>query len=95
MRGGGRQLASGAVAGLVVGGGDEVPDRQRWSPGWSSYAARSMLADEAYAVAALHIPWGNRGSGIARSPVDAAAVTQVGASRCEATCVARRHSIRA
>jgi hypothetical protein len=33
MRGGGRQLASRAVVGLVVGGGDDVPDRQEVVPG--------------------------------------------------------------
>jgi hypothetical protein len=44
-----------------------------------------VLADEAYAVAALRIPWGNRGSVIVCSPVGAAAVSLAGASHCEAT----------
>jgi hypothetical protein len=43
----------------------------------------------------LRIPWGNRGSGTARSSVGAAAVSLAGASRCEATRAARRRSIRA
>jgi hypothetical protein len=54
-----------------------------------------VLADEVYAVAALRIPWGNRGSGTTRSPVGATVVALVGASHCDATCAARRHSIRA
>jgi hypothetical protein len=29
-----------------------------WWPGRSSYAATSVLADEAYALSALRIPWG-------------------------------------
>jgi hypothetical protein len=95
MRGGGRQLASGAVVGLIVGGGDEVPDHRRRWPGRSSYAATSVLADEAYAIAALRMPWGNHGSGTARSPTGAVAVSPAGASRCEATHTARRCSIRA
>jgi hypothetical protein len=92
-RGGGRQLASGAVVGLVVGGGNEVPDRQKVVAGKVLVRRPSVLADEAYSVAALRIPWGNRGSGIARSPVGAAAVSLAGASRCEATRAARRRSI--
>jgi hypothetical protein len=54
-----------------------------------------VLADEAYAVAALRILWGNRGSGTARSSVGAAAISLAGASCCEATRAARRRSIRA
>jgi hypothetical protein len=54
-----------------------------------------LLADEAYAVAALRIPWGNGGSGIVRSPAGAVAVSVAGASRCEAMRAARCHSIRA
>jgi hypothetical protein len=54
-----------------------------------------VLADEAYAVAALRIPWGNRGSGAAHSPVGAIAVSLMGVSRCEVTRAARRHSIHA
>jgi hypothetical protein len=95
MRGGGWQLASGAMVGLVVGGSDEVPDRQEVVPGRSSYVAMPVLADEAYVVATLCIPWGNRGFGITRSPVGAIAVSLAGASRCEATRAARCHSIRA
>jgi predicted branched-subunit amino acid permease len=68
---------------------------RRWWPGRSSYAATSVLADEAYAVAALRIPRGNRGSGTARSSVGVVAVSLVGASRCEATRAARCRSIRA
>jgi hypothetical protein len=54
-----------------------------------------VLADEAYAIAALRIPWESRGSEIVRCPVGAAAVSLAGASRCEATRAARRRSIRA
>jgi hypothetical protein len=52
-----------------------------------------VLADEAYAVAVLRIPWGNRGSGIACSPAGAVPVSLTGVSRCEATRAAQRHSI--
>jgi hypothetical protein len=48
-----------------------------------------------YTVAALRIPWGNRGSGTAHSLADAVAISLTGTSRCEATRVARCHSIRA
>jgi hypothetical protein len=68
---------------------------KRWWPGRSSYAATSVLADEAYAIAVLRIPWGNRGSGIAHPSVGAAAVSLVGVSCCEVTLAARRRSIRA
>jgi hypothetical protein len=53
-----------------------------------------VLADEAYAIAALRMPWGNRGSGTARSPTGAV-VSPAGASHCEATRAAQRRSIRA
>jgi hypothetical protein len=68
---------------------------RRWWPGRSSYDATSVLADEAYAVAVLCIPWGNRGSGIVCSLAGAVAVSLMGVSRCEATRAARRRSIRA
>jgi hypothetical protein len=61
---------------------------RRWWPGRSSYAATSVLADEAYAVVALRIPWGNRGSKTARSPAGAGAVSLTGVLRCEETRVA-------
>jgi hypothetical protein len=67
----------------------------RWWSGRSSYAAVSVLADKAYTVVALRIPWGNRGSGTARSSVGVAAVSLADASRCEATRAARRRSIHA
>jgi hypothetical protein len=41
---------------------------RRWGAGCPSRTATSGLADEAYAIAALHMPWGNCGSGTARSP---------------------------
>jgi hypothetical protein len=66
---------------------------RRWWPGRSSYAATSVLEDEAYAVAALHMPWVNRGSGTACSPVSAVVVALMGVSRCEATRTTRRRSI--
>jgi hypothetical protein len=68
---------------------------RRWWPGRSSYAATLMLADEAYAIAALRMPMGNRGSGTAHSPAGAVAVSPAGTSRCEATCAAQRRSTRA
>jgi hypothetical protein len=67
----------------------------RWCPGRSLYTATSVLADEAYAIVALCMPWGNRVSGTARSPSGVVAVSPAGASRCEATRAARRRSIRA
>jgi hypothetical protein len=66
---------------------------RRWWPGRSSYAATSVLADEAYAVTALRIPWGNRGSEAMRSSMGVAAVSLVGAPRCEETRAAQRRSI--
>jgi hypothetical protein len=36
---------------------------RRWRPGRSSYAATLVLADEAYVIAALRMPWGNLTSG--------------------------------
>jgi hypothetical protein len=68
---------------------------RRWWPGRSSNAATLVLADEAYAFAALRMPSGNCGSGTARSPAGAVVVASVGASRCEATRAARRRYIRA
>jgi hypothetical protein len=58
---------------------------KRWWPGRSSYAATSVLVDEAYAIAALRLPWGNRGSGTARSPAGTVAVSLAGTSHCEVT----------
>jgi hypothetical protein len=58
MRGGEWQLAGGAVVGLVVGGGDEVPYRQEVVAGKVLYAATSVLADKVYVAVALRIPWG-------------------------------------
>jgi hypothetical protein len=66
-----------------------------WRPGRPSRAATSVLVEEAYAIAALRMPWGNCGSGTARSPAGAVATPPVVASRCEATRTARRRSIRA
>jgi hypothetical protein len=43
-----------------------------------------VLAEEAYVVATLRIPLGNRGSGVTCSPANAAAVSLVGALRCTA-----------
>jgi hypothetical protein len=67
---------------------------RRWWSGRSSYAATSVLADEAYTVAALRIPWGNRGSGVTCPSMGAVAVSLEGASNCEVTRAARRRSIR-
>jgi hypothetical protein len=68
---------------------------RRWCPGRSSYAATSVLANKVYVVAALRIPWGNRGSGTTRSPAGVVAVSVMGVSRCEATRAARRRSSQA
>jgi hypothetical protein len=95
VRSGWWQITGGAVVGLVVGGGSEFLVARRWRPGWSSRAATSVLADEAYAIAVLRMPWGNCGSGTARSPASAVANSLVGVLRCEATHAARRHSIHA
>jgi hypothetical protein len=58
--------------------------RRCW-PGRSSYAAPLVPADEAHAIAALRMLWGNCGSGTVCSPVGAIVVASVGASPCEAT----------
>jgi hypothetical protein len=55
----------------------------------------SVLADEAYAIAVLSIPWGNRDSGTVRSPAGAVVISPAGVTCCEATCATRRRSIRA
>jgi hypothetical protein len=85
VRSGWWQLTGGAVVGLVVGGG--------WRPGRSSYAATSVMADEAYTITALRMLWGKCGSGTMRSPAGAVAISPVGASRCKATRTAQRRSI--
>jgi hypothetical protein len=43
----------------------------------------------------LRIPWGDRGSRVARCPVGVAVVPLTGASHCAAARAARRRSIRA
>jgi hypothetical protein len=96
MRSGRWQLVGEAVVGLVVGGGDKVPGRQEVvAEKVFVRAATLVLADEAYAIAALRMPWGDRGSETARSPVGVVAFSLTDVSRCEATCAARRRSIRA
>jgi hypothetical protein len=95
VRNGGWQLAGGAVVGLVVGGGGKVPGRRDVAARTAPRAATSVLADEAYAIAALRMPRGNCGSRTARSPTGAVAISPVVTSRCEATRAARRCSIRA
>jgi hypothetical protein len=81
------------VVGLVVGGGDEVPNRQEVVAGKVLVRRHVSASGRAYAVAVLRIPWGNRGSGATRSSMGVVAVSPVGASRCEATRAARRRSI--
>jgi hypothetical protein len=54
-----------------------------------------MLADEAYAFAALRMPRGNDNSGTARSPAGAVAIPPMVALHCEATRATRCRSIRA
>jgi hypothetical protein len=83
------------VVGLVIGGGDEVPDRQEVVAGKVLVCRHVGAGDEVYAVAALRIPWGNRGSGATRSSMGSVVVSLVGAPCCEATHAARRHSTRA
>jgi hypothetical protein len=51
------------------------------------------MADEAYAIAALRMPWGNHDSKTARSPAGVVVVSLMGVPHREATRVARRRSI--
>jgi hypothetical protein len=51
-----------------------------WRPEWTSRAAMLGLAEEAYAIAALRMPWGNCGSETTRSPAEAVAISSVFAS---------------
>jgi hypothetical protein len=66
-----------------------------WRLGRALRAAASVLAEVTYAVVAMRIPMGNHGPETERSPIGAVAVSPVVASRCEATRVARRCSVRA
>jgi hypothetical protein len=65
---------------------------------WSERTPRvaaSVLAEATYAIVAPRSPMGKRGPDTERSPVGAATVSPVVASRCEATRAARRRSVRA
>jgi hypothetical protein len=52
-----------------------------------------VLAEATYAIVAPRRPMGKRGPETERSPVGAAVVSPVVASRCEATRAARRRSV--
>jgi hypothetical protein len=67
MRGGGWQLASGAVVGLIVGGGDEVLDRQEVVAGKVLVRHHVGASERGVRRRSVVHPVGNRGSGIARS----------------------------
>jgi hypothetical protein len=69
------------VVRLVVGGGGEFLAAGMWRPGWPSRAAMLALADEAYAIATLRMPWGNCGLETTHSPAGAVAIAPVVASR--------------
>jgi hypothetical protein len=58
-------------------------------------AAASVLAEATYVVAALHRSRGNRGHETECSPIGAAVVSPVSASRCEAARAACLRSVRA
>jgi hypothetical protein len=49
-----------------------------------------VLAEEAYAITALRMPWGNCGSGTTPSTAGAVATSPMVASRCVVTRAARR-----
>jgi hypothetical protein len=66
-----------------------------WRAGRALRAAASVLAEATYAVVAQRRPRGNRGPETERSPVRAAVVSPVSASRCEAASAAYRRSVRA
>jgi hypothetical protein len=55
VRSGGWQIAGGAVVGLVVGAGGEVPSRQEVATRTALVRGTSVLVDEAYAIAALRM----------------------------------------
>jgi hypothetical protein len=61
-----------------------------WRLGRALRATASVLAEATYAVMAPRRPMGNRSPETERSPIGAVAVSSVVASRCEATCAARR-----
>jgi hypothetical protein len=65
-----------------------------WRTGRALHAAALVLAEATYAVVAPRRPRGNRGPETERSPVGAAVVSPVSASRCEAMRAACRRSVR-
>jgi hypothetical protein len=77
---------------LVVGRGAGIPDGRNMTTWHRRY---QVLAEVTYAVVALRRSMGKRGPDTECSPVRAAAVSPVVESRCEATCAARRCSVRA
>jgi hypothetical protein len=94
VRSGGWQLAGRAVGRLVASGSTGVP-------GGRNMATRANPARRRVGVGGGDVrrrgtaPMGNRGPETERSPVGAAFVSPVGASRCEATRAACRCSARA
>jgi hypothetical protein len=66
-----------------------------WRPGRTPRVAALMLAEATYAVVAPRGPMGKRGPETRRSPVRAATVSPVVASRCEATRAVRQSSVHA
>jgi hypothetical protein len=66
-----------------------------WRPGRTPRVTVLMLAEATYAVLAPCGLRGNNGPETERSPVGAAVVSMVGASRCEPTRAACRRSARA
>jgi hypothetical protein len=86
VRSGGWQLAGGAVVGFALVVAMRFLAAGRWWPGRSSYAATSVLADEAYAIAVLRMSWGT----VAREPCAPPWVRL--SSRRWARRVVRRHA---
>jgi hypothetical protein len=68
---------------------------EAWQIGRAPRAAASVLEEATYVVVAPRRPMGNRGSETERSPVGAAAVSPVVASRSKATRAACRRSVHA
>jgi hypothetical protein len=66
-----------------------------WRPGRTLRVVALVVAEATYAVVAPRKPMGKRGPETMCSPVGAAVISSEGASRCEATRVACRCSVRA
>jgi hypothetical protein len=96
VRGRGWQFAGRAVYDSLLVVAMRFRIDSRWWPGRSSYAAMSVLIDEAYVAVEFRIPWGNYGPAVACSPTGSVAAS-VGGGECLRAAVraAWRRSVRA